>query len=313
MSNVNTIFYSIIIPHKNTPDLLQYCLDSIPVRDDVQVIVVDDNSDADKMDFDYFPQWKGCHYEYYLTKEGKGAGYARNVGLKHAEGKWVLFVDADDFLSPLVNEVFDEEKGTDADIVFFRPKAVKLEDRITVSKRADAYNAILDRYCQNDDETELRCCWFSSWSRFFRLEMIRNNDIRFDEIRYSNDNLFAVKSGTQALKIVVRDKSYYCITESGNSLTSNFMKKPDELQIRIDAFFRVQKVVYEHGYPVDEALVMDYLRLLFSGDRDAFVMNFNRMREMGYNRMMLMRELFKNNRLVSRIKRTAYVSLKTVF
>ena len=48
------INYSIVIPHKNTPDLLQYCLDSIPVRDDVQVIVVDDNSDADKVDFEHF-------------------------------------------------------------------------------------------------------------------------------------------------------------------------------------------------------------------------------------------------------------------
>ena len=40
--------YSFIIPHKNCPNLLQRCVDSIPERDDVQVIVVDDNSDADK-------------------------------------------------------------------------------------------------------------------------------------------------------------------------------------------------------------------------------------------------------------------------
>ena len=47
------INFSFIIPHKNTPDLLQKCLDSIPRRDDVQIIVVDDNSDADKVDFDW--------------------------------------------------------------------------------------------------------------------------------------------------------------------------------------------------------------------------------------------------------------------
>ena len=39
------INYSIIIPHKNTPNLLQQCLDSIPYRDDIQIIVVDDNSE----------------------------------------------------------------------------------------------------------------------------------------------------------------------------------------------------------------------------------------------------------------------------
>lgn len=76
------IDYTIIVAHKNSPELLQYCLDSIPVREDVQVIVVDDNSSAEIVDFEHFPQWKGAHYQYYLTKEGKGAGYARNMGLE---------------------------------------------------------------------------------------------------------------------------------------------------------------------------------------------------------------------------------------
>ena len=42
--------YTIIIPHKNTPDLLQKCLGSIPERDDAEVIVIDDDSDKDIVD-----------------------------------------------------------------------------------------------------------------------------------------------------------------------------------------------------------------------------------------------------------------------
>lgn len=38
------INYSIIIPHKNISSLLRRCLDSIPERDDLEIIVVDDNS-----------------------------------------------------------------------------------------------------------------------------------------------------------------------------------------------------------------------------------------------------------------------------
>ena len=127
MSNIGMINYSIIIPHKNTPELLQYCLDSIPVRDDVQVIVVDDNSDVNIVDFEHFPQWEGKDYEVYPTKEGKGAGYARNIGLEHARGKWILFVDADDFLLSSMGEVFDAEKDTDADIVFFSSQGSDVE------------------------------------------------------------------------------------------------------------------------------------------------------------------------------------------
>ena len=47
--------YSIIIPHKNSTKQLQRCLDSIPFRDDLEVIIVDDNSDPEVVDFDNFP------------------------------------------------------------------------------------------------------------------------------------------------------------------------------------------------------------------------------------------------------------------
>ena len=47
--------YSIIIPHKNIPALLQRCLDSIPSREDIQIIVVDDNSSSTEVNFTKFP------------------------------------------------------------------------------------------------------------------------------------------------------------------------------------------------------------------------------------------------------------------
>jgi glycosyltransferase involved in cell wall biosynthesis len=96
---MTNIIFSVIIPHKNRPDLLQYCLNSIPRRKDIQIIVVDDNSDEDKVNFNKFPGLDDEYVEIYLTKEGKGAGYARNMGLKHAKGKWLLFADADDFFT----------------------------------------------------------------------------------------------------------------------------------------------------------------------------------------------------------------------
>ena len=304
------IVYSIVIPHKNSPDLLQYCLDSIPVRNDVQVIVVDDNSDTDKVDFEHFPRWNGMHYECYFTKKSGGTGYAENVGIEHAKGNWLLFVGADDYLLPSANEVFDVEKKTVADMVFYRPKAVMLADRLSYSKRADRYNAIIDGYFASGDEMELRCRYFSICGRLIRREMVLEKKICFDEIKYSNDNLFSVKVGVNARKIEVRDRPLYCITESGDTLTSNFMKKPGELQIRSDAFFRAQEVVHDHGYPVDEKYALGFLSELFSEDRSAFVVNFKRMRKMGYKKLWLVHELFKSNKPVSRIKRTAYVLLK---
>ena len=310
---MNEINYSLIIPHRNTPELLQYCLDSIPVRDDVQVIVVDDNSDAEKVDFNHFPQWGG-QYEYYFTKEGRGAGYARNVALEHAVGKWVMFVDADDFLLPEAGEIFDGEKDTDADMVYFRTKAVKLSDRKTPASRGLRQNRMMERYFATGDETELRYELFTATNRLIRREMIVKNHIRFEEIQYSNDNLFAVEIGVNAGKIVVRDKSVYCITSSNDTLTSNYLKKPDEVRIRAGAFFRTQDVLMQHGRPLSEHTALFWLCALLTEDRQAFRLYFNRVRSIkGYKKSELIKKLFSGSGRKARFWRPIYAYVLTAF
>lgn len=249
------INYSIIIPHKNSASLLQYCLNSIPIRDDVQVIVVDDNSDADKVDFNNFPKWRGTNYEYYLTKEGKGAGYARNVGLEHAKGKWIIFSDADDFFLPSFEMILNDNLNSDADITFYRPKAVMLNDRKTHSNRADGYNHIINKVLKTGD-TNQTLLWTSPWSKIIRNDIV--NGIKFEEIKYANDSVFSVKTTCNANKIEVKDESFYIITQSNNSLTSSFLQKKGELECRSSAFLRASSIAKENGK--DISLYYDTLK-----------------------------------------------------
>lgn len=110
LTNIN---YSIIIPHKNSAGLLQRCLDSIPQRDDIQIIIIDDNSLNIKKLRDI--EKKYSYVEMIYTKEGRGAGYARNVGLKQIKGKWVLFADADDFYNKNAFSILDNYINSDND------------------------------------------------------------------------------------------------------------------------------------------------------------------------------------------------------
>ena len=119
--------YTIIIPHKNAPLLLQRCLDSIPFRDDIQIIVVDDDSSSDVVDFMDFPGSSREDVEIIFTKEGKGAGYARNCGLLHARGKWLLFADADDFYKESLLLSLDPYIDATFDIVYFGADSVNSE------------------------------------------------------------------------------------------------------------------------------------------------------------------------------------------
>lgn len=93
------INYSIIIPHKNSTVLLERCLKSIPCRKDVQVIVVDDNSENQE---ELNAVVGGFSQVELILTQGGGAGHARNEGLKYIRGKWVLFADADDFITRML-------------------------------------------------------------------------------------------------------------------------------------------------------------------------------------------------------------------
>lgn len=309
------INYSIIIPHKNIPDLLQRCLDSIPERDDVQVIVVDDNSDESKVDFNHFPRWKGQNYEYYLTKEGKGAGYARNVGLGYAKGTWLVFLDADDFLLPEVSVVFDEEVNTEEDIVFFCPKLVFNDNLEKVSKRGGCeYIHFIDNYLKTGDEIELRTRWHSPWSKFVKSALVIENSIRFDETMYSNDVMFSILIGCKAKRIAARDKIYYVITERSGSLTSQFCQKEGELETRSSVFLRAQQVVKDSGYPIDERLAIRFLQRLFDGNRGSFFPYFKAVLKMSeQSRIGLINSVFESHSFASRVKRGAFVFFVSLF
>lgn len=64
--------FSIIIPHKDIPDLLMRCLRSIPMSEDIQVIVVDDNSaDADTY-LDKYPELSRPYLELSGRKQAEG-------------------------------------------------------------------------------------------------------------------------------------------------------------------------------------------------------------------------------------------------
>ena len=94
---MSKMLFSIRIPHYDIPDLLMRCLKSIPVSKEIQVIVVDDNSPHADTYLERYPELSRPYLEFIRTTKGGGAGYARNVGLDHAKGQWLLFADADDF------------------------------------------------------------------------------------------------------------------------------------------------------------------------------------------------------------------------
>lgn len=210
-------FFTIIIPHKNIPSLLQRCLNSIPNRNDLQVIIVDDNSDSDKVDFNHFPGLNNPQCKVIFTKEGKGAGYARNVALKEADSKWVLFADADDYYSENLNAFLDKYRDTDFQTVYFCNGTVSNDTLEPLDE--DRFVDSLLKECEiKHDMGPLRYKSYAPWTKMTQLSLIKQHDLRYQEIKASNDSLFNVMVGRFADKFDIYKDVVYMRTIRRGSL-----------------------------------------------------------------------------------------------
>ena len=244
------INYSIIIPHKNIPELLRRCLDSIPRREDVQIIVVDDNSDTGKVDFNNFPGLNDPYVEVVFGKNEngrKGAGYARNLGLERAKGKWLIFADADDFFNDCIGEELDRYVGTDFDIIFFTTNSVNSET-LQKAERGLLWNQFCVAALTDGDYTMLKYHRYPPWAKFVSRKLIEDNKIRFQETIVANDVLFSILTGHFAEKIAVSLVPIYSLTERAGSLemTTSFDRYKSYFISVCSAFDMLRPYKIEH-------------------------------------------------------------------
>lgn len=214
------LLYSIIIPHKNLPNLLQRCLDSIPQRDDMEVIIVDDSSDPGIVDFNNFPGSNREDVTVVFDKSCMGAGRARNIGLGHAKGRWILFADADDFFNYCLNDILNDYKDDDSDIIYF-PSSSLDSDTYINTQRGEQHVSRISNYLEGGPNSEkmLRYALPSPWGKIIRKSLITDHDIFFQETRINNDVKFNYMVGYYARTIKADKRAAYCVTYRSTSIT----------------------------------------------------------------------------------------------
>ncbi len=217
MVNIN---YSFIIPHHNSPELLNRCLDSIPQRDDIEIIVVDDNSDIDKR-----PVINRADVVFIQIEkdESKGAGRARNFGLRVATGKWLLFSDCDDIYEDGFINVLDKYvDAEDIDVLYYDVYYawdLKQQNEMWPQK----YSSAIRQYLSNKDSKYwllmVKHIIQAPWNFMLRLDYVKKINAKFEEISKGNDAYFHhyVSMNTNRCE-VIPDKVYYWLYNE-NSIT----------------------------------------------------------------------------------------------
>lgn len=278
--------YSIIIPHYRIPHLLMRCLDSIPKREDIQIIVVDDNSPEAEGYLDEYEELQRVNLSFVRAPENGGIGYARNLGLPYAEGEWLVYCDADDTFEPGAFDIMDSFAGADAEIVYFRPKVVFDVDRSLVFDHK-WIDELYDNYQRCRDDRIIRSYHVLAWSKMFRRKWILEQGLTFDEIRYSEDVTFSIRSGIKAKNVIVSDDRVYDYHLRQGSVTttasSPFLR--ERARVGLQANMLLEENYSFHYYDAYDAMLD-----LRSADRKAF---WSLLRTFPAHRMSILRLLRK--------------------
>lgn len=182
---------SIVIPAYNAGRTIKKCLESICAQTykNIEVIVINDGSSDDTEKNIRESMSEDDRIQVY-SQENKGVSAARNNGISHVKGKYIAFVDADDYMEPNMYEtmvrVVQESEDTDIVICNYyvddgqecRAAATKSQSWLT-SAEAMTNLFIESSYCAY------------LWSKLFKVELIKKNGILFcEDLDVCEDSVF---------------------------------------------------------------------------------------------------------------------------
>ena len=197
---MNGAHVSIVVPVYNVELYLEECIDSIlnQTYSDLQIILIDDGS-TDRSG-EIIEQYKKADQRVITVhKDNGGSSSARNVGLKHAEGEYVVFIDSDDIIHRnFVRELLDAAYEDDADITacdFISIRDNKPDDNKNYKKIKMLMNsreAIFEMYKSDS-------IGWNIWNKLFKRSLFE--DIQFPEGRLCEDKATIYKLLLEANRI----------------------------------------------------------------------------------------------------------------
>ena len=184
---------SIIVPVYKAEKFLNRCVDSVIAQtyQDWELILVDDGS----------PDQSGVICDNYsrndqrikvFHKQNGGVSSARNLGLNNAQGEWITFVDADDYILPDYLERFIT--SADADLVISGSKrfgdsdvdySIPEDRRYEIQKFA---KCVFD--CDSNENIYMSCVSYP-WGKILKKSIIEQNSLRFNtKMKLGEDTCF---------------------------------------------------------------------------------------------------------------------------
>ncbi len=281
--NKSAPMLSIIVPVYNAEKTIDRCISFILNQNftDYEVIFVNDcstdNSEEIIKKYQILqPQKIIC----YKTNYQGGPGHARNCGMQVATGRYIGFIDADDWVdSSLYSIVIKNILKEDADVAIFGVKD-EYENRMSTTVR---YNYKYLHCIDNKFAVNLLCRTYNNdifispmvCQKVYKSAFLKENDLKFKENSYYEDDLFSFQLFLHKCKTIIIPDCFYHYYQRPNSITHSFSKKHiDDL---IDFFCESKKYLYERDlwqqyntqfYAMCQKCLINTMNLLFCIEAD---------------------------------------------
>lgn len=268
---METMKYSVIIPVYKAENTLRRCVDSLLFQphEKAEILLVDDGSpDESGSICREYERQNACIR--YLRKENGGVSSARNLGIDHARGRYLLFVDSDDYVTEDYFSSIDAALAEyDYDLIQFSnffTDGTRQIDRIREPFRGTTRDALFGKLIESLCEKKSN----APYAKVFSRDLVNAHMIRFPEdMELGEDRAFFVHYSLYMNSFAVSDHPiYYVNTENEFSLSRKLRNDLDEQNAHLNAYLdeciQRSETSPEEQIEYKKALNYDTLRMVYS-------------------------------------------------
>lgn len=214
---------SIIIPVYNVEAYLPRCLDSVcnQTLSNLQIICVDDGStdNGGRILAEYARRDKRIQI---ISQKNSGLSIARNVGLNYAKGKYVTFLDSDDWVAPdfyekLYNAAVENSADISAgNVLYWRDDTQIYSSHVSWWTLCSAHSVITDI---SDKWHILQSC--ACWNKIYKTDLIKRNGVTFYLHRTVEDFPYTFLICGLAQKIVLCPDAFLFYRQRSTSIMAD--------------------------------------------------------------------------------------------
>lgn len=301
---------SIIVPIFNVEKYIRKALDSILKQtiglENLEVIMVNDSSTDKSGDIinEYDKEYENF-VAVHLPKNSGGAGKPRNVGIENSSGKYLMFLDPDDFYAKDICETLYNKITTENVDVVFSNFYYNING-ITQKNGLYFENFNEMKLKSIDDYPKLLITHPSLWSKIYARSFIIENDIKFPEDLFSEDRIFVLKTFLEANGIIYLQNYFginYRIHELKNKESISNSVDKLKLMKRIKGYAQIFNILKEYEKEEYFPFILANIREFWT---DGFVLTdakISEKRELLQNANFLFEEFKKYNVTVNPTKK----------